>query len=341
MRNLIFSVLSFCLTLAFFSSLSGQHVGNVRYNNAAIKPPPPQQWEEPKLASRNPHKDFYQFEVKVLNNVQADAYAMIYNLTQLGKSAEEADSLMQARIRPFMQDCLDMGIKREDFFIDMVTQVPLFDLTLEKKRFNKKTYREVPLGIEVQKNIHVRFSDGKILDQINTAAARYDIFDLVKVDYFVKDIDRKYQEMRKKAIAYHQEVVETFAALGLDPEEFDISFVDQTGVHYPLKRYQDYEGFGAASLEKVREQDKVNQVRKPRTMYYQKLSDEAFNVVLNPIAYKPMVQYTYHLRVNYQRKPKKPKPVVKTEIKREKQFNLVTPEGKVVPLFVKESTDKE
>lgn len=331
--------------MVMLSSLSAQHAGNIRYNNPALKPPPPAQWEDPKLATQTPNPDFYRFEVKTLYNAEATAYSLIYNLTQLGKDAQEADSLLQSRIRPFMADCKKLGIPAADFFVDMVTQVPIFDLTLEKRKFNRKTYREVPLGIEVQKNLHITFSDGLLLDQINTAAARYDIFDLVKVDYLITKPQSIYHELRKQAIAYHQENLEQYKALGIDLDTFQVSFVDQTGVYYPLKRYQDYTAVGAASLEKVRNQDEVKTIRKPQTMYYQKLSDEAFHVVVEPIVNKPLVQYTYHLVVQYRRieKPKpepKPEPKAEVIIKREKEFSLVTPEGKVVPLFVREEKDE-
>lgn len=331
--------------LLILSPLFAQHAGNIRYNNPALKPPPTSQWEQPPLSNSTINPDFYRFEVKALYNAEADAYALVYNLNQLGKDAKEADSLLQSRIQPFLADCKQLGIPTEDFFVDMVTQVPIFDLTLEKRKFNKKTYREVPLGIEVQKNLHIRFSDGLLLDKINTAAAKYDIFDLVKVDYFIKKPQEIYHELRKQAIAYHHENLEQYKDLGIDLDTFQVSFSDQTGVYYPLRRYQDYTAVGAASLEKVRAQDQVNTIRKPQTMFYQKLSDEVFQVVMEPVVYKPLVQYTYHLVVQYRRieKPKpepKPEPEAEVIIKREKEFSLVTPEGKVVPLFVREEEDE-
>ena len=40
---------------------------------------------------------------------------------------------------------------------------------------------------ELKKNIHVRYTKSTMLDKIVTAAAQNEIYDLVKVDYSIKD----------------------------------------------------------------------------------------------------------------------------------------------------------
>ncbi len=74
-----------------------------------------------------------------------------------------------------------------DIYVDMVNFFPKYEYDVSKKLFSKKTYTEIPKGFELQKNIHIRYTAPALLDRIVTAAARQEIYDIVKVDYFVKD----------------------------------------------------------------------------------------------------------------------------------------------------------
>jgi hypothetical protein len=75
-------------------------------------------------------------------------------------------------------------VKEKDVFTDMLSFVPVYEIETTRKLFSK-TYQEVPAGFEIQKNIHIKFTDARILDQLVTAAAKEEIYDLVKVDFFV------------------------------------------------------------------------------------------------------------------------------------------------------------
>ncbi|MBK9515021.1 MAG: SIMPL domain-containing protein [Flavobacteriales bacterium] len=142
-----------------------------------------QQAEQPVKASIQ--GNMLVLEVNAMMNMKADSYLAIFHITQLGQSAEEADSLMNARIDGFTQRVKEHGVKEKDVFPDMLSFVPVYEIETTRKLFSK-TYQEVPAGFEIQKNIHVRFTDARILDRLVTAAAKEEIYDLVKVDFFVE-----------------------------------------------------------------------------------------------------------------------------------------------------------
>ena len=103
-------------------------------------------------------------------------------------------------------------------FVDMLTFVPVYEYEETRKLFTR-TYQEVPAGFEVQKNIHVRFQDPKVLDRIMTAAAREGIYDLVKVDYYVEGTHQRYDTLRTFAARVMKRQAEAVQDMGLQVDE--------------------------------------------------------------------------------------------------------------------------
>ncbi|MBK7946015.1 MAG: hypothetical protein IPJ85_12255 [Flavobacteriales bacterium] len=97
-------------------------------------------------------------EVNAMMNATADSYLAIFHITQLGQTAEEADSLINQRIATFTSRVKKHGVKDADVFMDMLSFVPVYEIETTRKLFSK-TYQEVPAGFEIQKNVHVRFTD--------------------------------------------------------------------------------------------------------------------------------------------------------------------------------------
>ena len=71
----------------------------------------------------------------------------------------------------------------------------------------------------------------------------------------------------------------------------------------------------------------VTAVKKQTSYYYQPLSYENYDVVVNPSILEPVVQIGMNIRLQYSPKPKEAKaqPVVKTEIKH--KYYVVSPNG--------------
>ena len=67
-------------------------------------------------------------EVNAMMNMRADSYLAIFHITQLGQSAEEADSLMNKRISGFTARVKKEGVKEADVFADMLSFVPVYEI---------------------------------------------------------------------------------------------------------------------------------------------------------------------------------------------------------------------
>ena len=91
----------------------------------------------------------------------------------------------------------------------------------------------------------------------------------------------------------------------------------------------------SSTLKGLKDEGGVQQVRKPSTMYYQPLSPNQFEVVINPLIEEPGVQFAYTLTVRYYFQPAPTVQVqVQQEIIKQKEFLILTPDGNVRPLTI-------
>jgi uncharacterized protein YggE len=268
-------------------------------------------------------------EVNAMMNMKADSYLAIFHVTQLGQSAEEADSLMNERIDGVLRRVMEHGIKEKDVFTDMLSFIPVYELEATRKLFSK-TYQEVPAGFEIQKNIHIRFTDARVLDKLVTAAAKEEIYDLVKVDFFVAQQSACYDTLRMFATKLLQQKLANFEKLGLKVEESHRLAAEKNGAYFPLDRYTTYQSRTQSSLNSRRKGQLVNDIRKSNTHFYNKVPYGNFDIVLHAEITEPPVQYTYNLTLQCQLPEAFPKKDVKEIIK----YLWISDKGEVKELKV-------
>ncbi len=320
---------SLFLLLFLMLTSRAQEAGNLLYNiNDRIK----YQVQEAIKKATYPNSNIVHIDVSGLYNAEADAYLAIFHLTQVGKSVKEADSLINSRINAFKIAAMDAGINAEDFHTDFLSMVPVYETEVTKKMFSK-LYNEVPVGIEVQKNIHVRYYKASNLDKIITAAAFQEIYDLIKVEYFVNNIEDIYAELRTQAIELVKVRIEEYDNLGIAVKGQWRQVSDLKSVNYPIERYQSFTTTSRPSIQAMRKKDLLAQEPPKNTLFYNMLPANNYDFVMNASMVGPVVQYSYNLQlqVTLERKPEKaPEPVVKTEIKH--KYFFVTPTGEVKEL---------
>lgn len=323
------TVLSILALVLWSSQLSAQATGNLIYNES-------NRWHQQNQAYVNPtqisNPNLVNFKINAIYNVKAESYLAIFHLTQLGSSAREADSLMSDKLDSFKADVLEMGIAEEDFVFDMLSMVPVYEVEVTKKLFSK-SYTEVPRGFEIQKNVHIRFTDPGQLDKIVTAAAIHEIYDLVKVDYHVADIEKIYDTLRERATAQIQKKVEQYKKLGVNLEDEWRGIAESQNVFFPLERYQTYRAFGNVAFDRELSSEKLKEARKPTTKFYNKISYKNYDIVIEPEIVEPVVQFTYSIELQYYReKPVKEKKEPEPKVEYRKEYILVNPDGVIKPL---------
>ena len=263
--------------------------------------------------------------VNALLNQKADSYTAIFNVVQLGKTADETNSLLNARLDALLASLKSLGIRDEDMYVDMVNFVPKYEYDWSKKLFSPKTYTETPKGFELQKNIHVRYTVPALLDRIVTAAARQEIYDIVKVDYNVKDPQKHYAQLRETAFQYLNQIKKQYLAIGTRLDSAYTITAENAWVAYPINRYQSYQAYASHN-----ENGKVYRADKSTSRFYNAVPSNDYDIVINPDILEPAVQFSYNLLVRFTLPDRKP--VEKIVVK--KEFVLVTPAGEVKTLKI-------
>ena len=267
--------------------------------------------------------------LNALSNQKASSYTAIFNLLQVGKTADETNSLLNQRLDGFLGDLKTLGIPAGDVYVDMVNFLPKYEYDVTKKLFSKKTYTEIPKGFELQKNIHIRYTDPSLLDRIVTAAARQEIYDIVKVDYFVKDPGAVYTQLRETTFQYLKKIEGQYKTIGVRLDSAYHITAENAWVAYPINRYEKYRAFSTQRLD-VDENSKINTADKPVSRFYNAVPANDYDLVINPEILEPAVQFSYNLVVRFTLPERKP--IEKTTVK--KEFIMVTPTGEVKTLKI-------
>ncbi len=253
----------------------------------------------------------------VMINVRATSYVAILSITQAGESIVETDSLMDIRLNNVFDELRKVGIQLENTHVDFISMLPTYEFELTEKRYSK-TLNEVPTGFEMKKNIHVKFSDHDRLNDLISAAAEAEIYDLVKIDYNVANMDQIYSELRKKAEEIIQTKAESYKRMGFNLEVQN--YATTQGSVYPMERYVKYTAANTGipkvySKKSSKDKEKpmeYNYAEKNKTVYYERVPYGQFDVVLNADMVEPSVQFYYSMNLNY-------KIVIEEVAKREKE----------------------
>ena len=268
--------------------------------------------------------------INALSNQKADSYTAIFSVLQLGKTADETNNLLNARLNGFLADLKALDIPKADIYVDMVNFLPRYEYDVNKKLFSPKTYTEIPKGFELQKTVHIRYSEPGLLDDIVTAAAKQEIYDIIKVDYFINDPNKVYKELRAAVFTYLNEIEAKYKDIGIELDSAYLSTAENAWVAYPINRYESYQAFSAQMIDQGDKNAIVNKADKPVSRFYNAIPANDYDIVINPEILEPAVQFSYNLIARYTLEPNKPKE--NTVVK--KEFLWLTPEGEVKRLKV-------
>ena len=272
-----------------------------------------------------------EISINALSNQKASSYTAIFSMVQVGKTADETNTLLNSRLTAFLTELNTLGIPTADIYVDMVNFLPKYEYDVSKKLFSKRTFTEIPKGFELQKNIHIRYTNPALLDRIVTAAARQEIYDIVKVDYFVKDPQAVYAQLREAAFLYLTQIKTQYRTTGLRLDSAYLVTAENAWVAYPINRYETYQAFSGQRLDNDDKGNAViNAADKPIARFYNAVPANDYDIVINPEILEPAVQFSYNLILRFTLPDRRPA----TKIEMKKEFVLVTPTGEVKTLKI-------
>lgn len=266
-------------------------------------------------------------DVRAMHNVQATNYTAVFNLSQIGETAEEANALIRERINGVKQKLNLLGINDENIVSDVISFVPVYDVEIEKKIFNTK-YVEVPKGFELQQNLHIAFTKPNQFEAILGACASNSIYNLVKVDYFIPNIAEIYKGLQSELLTLIKDKKEYYKALGFDTDLYKATVADDKFCYFPKDFYQSYQAYNSVSFEAIKKSKGVVKAKKQTSYYYQPLTFETFDIVKNPNILEPVIQIGMQIKLNYSPIPKeKQEPLQSPETKH--KYFIISPNGTI------------
>lgn len=315
------------ISLCTFSMLSAcafaQAAGNyMQYSN--FDPSQMTRFQNVAKSARLVADNVVEIRVNALHNKKASSYVAVFNIIQLGRTTEEANNLLNSRLNAFVNAVNALGIPAGDVHVDMVNFLPKYEIDAAKKLFSKKTYTEVPKGFEIQKNVHIRYTNPALLDKVVSAAAAQEIFDLVKVDYFDANPSETYEDLRRRSFDYLAKIKADFRSAGIVLDSAYVIAAENTWVAFPGNRYESYQAYSTQAFEPIEKGAAVSTVDKPISRFYNAVPANDYDIIINPEVLEPVIQYSYNLLARFTFEPP-----AKTKTK---TYLLVTPSGEVQPL---------
>jgi len=242
-------------------------------------------------------------EANVLMNVKADEYVAVFGVLQEGGTVAECNQKMDAVVGGFSSELKQFGIRADDIYVDFAAQNKIYGFqlagTIAKERL---------AGFELKKNVSVHYKDKLLLDRLVIAASNSRIFDLIKVDYVVRDtpaIQAKLMSDAAQVIKQKAAMYETLLGIRLQPPVQ--VFAERPGMYSPAEMYDSYTASESEEMsgDSDRQKYTIQGARKSRTFFFNALSADGFDHVTNPIVIEPVVQFTLYLKVKYEIEPKK------------------------------------
>ncbi|MCL2327268.1 MAG: SIMPL domain-containing protein [Bacteroidetes bacterium] len=315
MKKIVITILTIILCQTVF----GQVSGNVNYQNQVKFP-------DNNINVNFPSNADISISVKGLANVKADTYVAIFSVSQVGKTTEEVNELINKRINDALTEI--KAKKNVETYVDMISFVPVYEFEQEKKVFSKKSYNEIPKGFELKKNIHIKYSDPNLFNEIMAILSKNEIYDLVRVDYFSGTIETVKKELMNKAKLVVQEKIKNFESLtGETFANAEKRISDGYKMMLPVEMYRTYEAYNSNSLN-LKKNAQTNQANKSITLYYQPIVDKEFDFVINPTILEPVIQVMYEIKITINRDKKQ-------SAVSNKEYILITPSGEMKTLNLK------
>lgn len=243
------------------------------------------------LASIETTKDvteIYFLEATVLMNIKADEYVVSFGVQGDAQTSLLSEQAVDSKIDTLKSKLSAIGLN--ETFTDFINQVPYYEYDS-----SGKTATEKLKGYKTAKNILIRFKDRNALKQITNSANTTGIYDLIKIDFVVKDFSSIKTKMLTEAIKIIKSKEQTYTTLGVVIKPVGI-VAEKFNTFSPDQLYQDYTAYESGSAQGYK---KVVQKSKASTAYYAGFDGKDFDLTINQSSLEPNIQAVMYLKVKY------------------------------------------
>ena len=239
-------------------------------------------------------------DASVLMNVKADEFVAVFGLLQECATVAECNQKMDATVNGFKVGLKGLGINDADTYVDFASQNKIYGYELAGT-----IAREKLVGFELKKNIAVHYRERDMLDRLTVLASQSKIFDLIKVDYIVKDTAAVQARLMDEASKVVEQKLQRYTRmLGLRIHPPGQVYAERPSIYYPTEMYDSYAAYESEDIEQnsddLKQKYTVKNARKSRTFFFNPLDADGFDLVVNPVVIEPVVQFTLYLKVKYE-----------------------------------------
>lgn len=235
--------------------------------------------------------------VKILLNKKADGFVMTLGLNEEDETVAGCSKKITARITGFIEKMKSLGVKKENVYIDFISQTKIYDFEV-----NGMNSEQIEKGFEIKKNIIVSTSNVTSLEKIIALASDFEIHDVIKVEYYNNETDTIHNSLfdealvlaEAKKIRYMKAFGKRIIGTPTATEEFATVF--------PKTQYNVYQAFETAEIQtnyNNRSPYLKKIARKNKTFYYDGISSAGFDKVINPNQTEVGIQYVMTITMHY------------------------------------------
>jgi len=293
-------IVSLLIPMAGSGLCRGQTSGNIVYTETGGKATAVQRERAQRVLTKDevpPTPTSMFVEAKVLLNVKADEYVAVFGITHEGETLADCAKKMDTAVKAFVAELKSLGISGDDVAVDFITQNRIYGFEVQGDFLQEKL-----VGFELKKNVSIHYKDASQLEKLTLAAAEAQVFDLIKVDYIVKDLNRVQDKLMEEAARITKHKIARYEKLlGIKLQAPAQVYAEKTAIHYPTQLYGSYTAQGSEQAPGLDRERKftVRSVRKTQTFFFNSLDGDGFDVVINPVITEPVVQCTLYLKVKY------------------------------------------
>lgn len=287
--------------LLLASACHAQTSGNIAYGGQGGKARAEQMERNERVVAKDdlpPTKNSMFVEANVLMNVKADEYVAVFAISREGASIDEAKANMDSTLQAFTSALKTLHVRDSDVYVDFITEPKIYGYEI-----NGNVAREKVTGFELKKTVSIHYVDRDFLDKLMVAAANAQIYDLVKVEYIVKDIPAMQERLMVEAAAIIKQKTASYRRLlGISVRPPATVYAERPAIYYPTQLYDGYTAAEAESLERQPNLSKLTvlRARKGSTFFFNGLDGSGFDKVINPVVAEPVVQFTLYLKLKYE-----------------------------------------
>jgi len=228
------------------------------------------------------------YKINVLNNVKADSYVVTLGLNQEGANVKDCNTKINSRIQQFKSELKKMNVQTnnpDDFYVDFITQTKIYDYKVnqEGKDINAT---QIDKGFEIKKNIIFRLDDINKFDAIVDLASRFQIFNIVKVEYHVKNTDGIYKQMFKEAVKINDERRNLKSKLNDNYKDVKPRISVNFYSIQPKEQYKTYQAYESSNVNYSQDYNSDRtfvrrEQRKSSTFYYDGQKSNFYDSIIN------------------------------------------------------------